>query len=155
MKINSMESVIDLAIQKEEEAYVFYMKLCDVVTDKEVKSTLIYLAKEEAQHKEFLMKCKEQVVCNVGVRGGDAMDYEVAEHLSKPDIKMNINSSEVYLIAANRELNAYNFYKGMADYFPEGPEKTLFLRMADEEMKHKEKMEYLYANTAFPQTAGG
>ena len=28
-------------------------------------------------------------------------------------------------------------------------------RMANEELKHKEKMEYLYANAAFPQTAGG
>jgi len=27
--------------------------------------------------------------------------------------------------------------------------------MAAEELKHKEKMEYLYANTAFTQTAGG
>jgi len=27
--------------------------------------------------------------------------------------------------------------------------------MANEEMKHKEKMEYLYSNTAFAQTAGG
>jgi len=27
--------------------------------------------------------------------------------------------------------------------------------MANEELKHKEKMEYLYANTAFPQTSGG
>jgi hypothetical protein len=27
--------------------------------------------------------------------------------------------------------------------------------MANEELKHKEKMEYLYTNTAFPQTAGG
>jgi len=27
--------------------------------------------------------------------------------------------------------------------------------IANEELKHKEKMEYLYANTAFPQTAGG
>jgi len=27
--------------------------------------------------------------------------------------------------------------------------------MANEEMKHKEKMEYLYTNTAFAQTEGG
>jgi hypothetical protein len=27
--------------------------------------------------------------------------------------------------------------------------------MANEEMKHKEKVEYLYTNTAFPQTEGG
>ena len=33
--------------------------------------------------------------------------------------------------------------------------KEMLLKMANEELKHKEKMEYLYANTAFPQTAGG
>jgi hypothetical protein len=27
--------------------------------------------------------------------------------------------------------------------------------MANEELKHKEKMEYLYTNTTFPQTSGG
>jgi len=27
--------------------------------------------------------------------------------------------------------------------------------MADQELRHKEKVEYLYANTAFAQTAGG
>ena len=33
--------------------------------------------------------------------------------------------------------------------------KDMLLKMANEELKHKEKMEYLYSNTAFPQTAGG
>jgi rubrerythrin len=33
--------------------------------------------------------------------------------------------------------------------------KELLLRMANEEMRHKEKMEYLYTNTAFAQTEGG
>ncbi len=31
----------------------------------------------------------------------------------------------------------------------------MLLKMADQEMKHKEKVEYLYSNTAFPQTSGG
>jgi rubrerythrin len=31
----------------------------------------------------------------------------------------------------------------------------MLLRMAAEELKHKEKVEYLYTNTAFPQTQGG
>jgi hypothetical protein len=37
----------------------------------------------------------------------------------------------------------------------DGELKTVLLKMANEELKHKEKMEYLYANTAFPQTSGG
>jgi rubrerythrin len=155
MEGNSLQSVIDLAIQKEEEAYSFYMNLRNVVEDDTVKDTLKYLANEESQHKAFLVKCKEQISCDVGLRSDQSVDYRLAEHLNQPDIKKNIDSAEVYLIAANRELNAYNFYTGLANYFPAGPEKALFLKMADEEMKHKEKMEYLYSNTAFPQTAGG
>jgi hypothetical protein len=38
---------------------------------------------------------------------------------------------------------------------PPGPAKELLEGMAREELRHKEKVEYLYTNTAFPQTAGG
>jgi hypothetical protein len=31
----------------------------------------------------------------------------------------------------------------------------MLLKMANQEIKHKEKVEYLYANTAFVQTDGG
>jgi hypothetical protein len=31
----------------------------------------------------------------------------------------------------------------------------MLLRMAQQELRHKEKVEYLYANTVFTQTAGG
>jgi rubrerythrin len=89
------------------------------------------------------------------MRPNTPVDYKVAEHLKQPDIQKNMNSEEVFLIAANREINAHNFYKGLADLYPKGPVKELLLRMAGEEMRHKEKMEYLYANTAFGQTAGG
>ncbi len=93
--------------------------------------------------------------CDVVLRPDFPVDYKVAEHLKQPDIKKNMNSEEVFLIAANREMNAHNFYKGLAGLYPKGQVKELLLRMASEEMKHKEKMEYLYANTAFPQTSGG
>src|SRR4030043_27484 len=33
--------------------------------------------------------------------------------------------------------------------------KKMLMKMAAQELKHKEKVEYLYANTAFVQTAGG
>jgi len=51
--------------------------------------------------------------------------------------------------------NTYNFYTELAGLHPGGETKKMLLKIANEELKHKEKMEYLYANTAFPQTAGG
>ena len=47
MKGKSLESLIDIAIAKEEEAYQFYMNLHDRAGDKEVKDTLKFLASEE------------------------------------------------------------------------------------------------------------
>lgn len=155
MVSDTLQSVIDLAIQREEEAHNFYMNLSNIVEDKAAKETLKYLADEEAGHKAFLVKCKDQMSCDIVLRPDMPVDYRVAEHLKQPDVKKNMNSEEVFLIAANREINAHNFYKGLADLYPKGPVKELLLRMANEEMRHKEKMEYLYANTAFPQTEGG
>jgi rubrerythrin len=155
MGSDTLQSVIDLAIEKEEEAYNFYMNLRNNVEGEAAKDTLKYLADEEAGHKAFLVKCKDQMSCDIVLRPDMPVDYKVAEHLKQPDIKKNMNSEEVFLVAATREMNAHNFYKGLADLCPKGAVKELLLRMANEEMKHKEKMEYLYTNTAFAQTEGG
>ena len=152
MKNKDSDSIIERAIKNEEEAYAFYMDLSCRIEDKEAKDTLVFLAQEEKKHKEYLLKYRQE-----GFTGPSrpVIDYKVAENLVKPDIKKDIESKDIYIIAANRELNAHNFYKGLAALHPAGEIQDMLLRMANEEMKHKEKMEYLYANTAFPQTAGG
>jgi len=146
------ESIIERAIRNEQEAYDFYMDLAGTVKDREVKDTLEFLAREEQGHKAYLEKYRAD---GFSAEAGPTIDYKVAEHLTKPDIQKDINSQDVYLIAANREINAHHFYLGLAGLHPPGAVKEMLLRMAAEELKHKEKMEYLYANTAFVQTAGG
>jgi len=150
--MNDSDSIIERAIRNEEEAYDFYTALSCKVEDREAKDTLQFLAREEKGHKEYLLKYRQ-----AGFAGPaePVIDLKVAENLVKPDIQKDMNSKDVYLIAANRELNAHNFYKGLAELHPAGDIRDMLLRMADEELKHKEKMEYLYANTAFTQTAGG
>jgi rubrerythrin len=152
MKDKDSESIIERAIQNEQEAYDFYMDLSRRIADREAKDTLLYLAQEEKGHKEYLLKYRQEGFTSPA---RPVIDYKVAENLVKPDIKKEIESKDVYLIAANRELNAHNFYKGLAALHPAGDIREMLLRMANEEMKHKEKFEYLYANTAFTQTAGG
>jgi len=66
-----------------------------------------------------------------------------------------MTSADVYLVAAHREQNSYKFYSELADLHPEGELKVIFKKIASEELKHKEKVEYLYSNAAFPQTDGG
>lgn len=150
--LKDSESIIERAIKNEEDAYEFYMDLSRKVEDRDVKDTILFMAQEEKGHKEYLLKYRKS-----GLAGPSkpVIDYKIAENLVKPDIQKDIQSKDVYLIAANRELNAHNFYKGLAELHPAGDAREMLQRMAAEELKHKEKFEYLYANTAFTQTAGG
>jgi len=155
METKKLGSLIDIAIEREEEAYDFYMGLSGRIEDESVKETLKFLAREEEKHKEFLVDYRDGRYGADALRVADVVDYKIAEYLEEPDIKEDMNSKDVYLVAAHRELQSYNFYKALADLHPDGQAKTMLLKMANEEMKHKEKVEYLYSNTAFPQTAGG
>ena len=155
MEDKKVSTVIDTAIEREEKAYAFYRDLSGKVDDLTARETLEFLSEEEKKHKAFLMKYRKGGYGAEALRMTDAVDYKIAEYLAQPDIQKNMDSKDVYLVAAHRELNSYNFYKSLADLHPDGSVKTILLRMANEEKRHKEKVEYLYSNTAFPQTDGG
>jgi len=155
MKEKKLESLIGIAIDREIEACDFYTNLAGKVGDPTVRDTLDFLAAEERRHREFLERYRDGRYESDTLRVADVVDYKIAEYLEAPDIEKDMDSAEVYLVAAHRELQSYRFYQALADLHPDGEAKDMLLRIASEEMKHKEKVEYLYSNTAFPQTAGG
>jgi rubrerythrin len=155
MAEKNFSAIIDMAIEREEQAFAFYQLLLEKVKDKTAKETLQFLSGEERKHKAFLEKYRKDGYGPEGLRMTDVVDYRIAEYLTAPDIKKNMESKDVYLVASHREFNSYHFYKSLADIHPEGEAKNILLRIANEEKKHKEMVEYLYANTAFPQTDGG
>jgi len=155
MSSKDLSAVLDMAISKEIEAQAFYLDLHGRVSDTEAKQTLNFMAGEEKKHEEFLRNYKRSEMGPASLKQGQVVDYKIAEHLEKPDVSGKLESKDVYLIAAHRELNSYNFYNALAEIHPSGDTKSMLLKMANEELKHKEKVEYLYSNTAFPQTAGG
>ncbi len=155
MKEKKLENLIDIAIDREIEACDFYTNLAGKVEDPTVRDTLDFLAGEERRHREFLERYRDGRYESDSLRLADVVNYKIAEYLEAPDIEKDMDSAEVYLVAAHRELQSYRFYRALADLHPDGEAKDMLLTIANEEMKHKEKVEYLYANTAFPQTAGG
>ncbi len=155
MKDQKLAEIIDLAINREEIAYNFYQSLLLRITDKTARETLEFLAREEQQHREFLVRYRAGNYDATALRMSAVVDYHIAEHLEKPDIHKTMDSREIYLVAAYRELASYKFYTALAEIQPAGEVKEMLCKIANEELKHKEKVEYLYANTAFPQTDGG
>ena len=148
---DELGTIIAKAIQNEEDANVFYTDLAKKVKDKDAKQALTAMAAEEKKHKEFLVSYRDGSF-KQSLKMEETVDYKVAEYVDKPDIKGDLKTKDVYLIAAHRELNSHNFYKALAAKQPAGKVKDMLATMAKEELKHKEKVEYLYSNTAFTET---
>jgi len=150
-----MADLIDTAIQREETAYEFYMDILGKIDDAGVKDTLEWIANEELKHKAFLVNFRDGNYTTDRFQKREATYYKIAEHLDEPETQQGMKNEDVYLVAAHRESRSHKFYSEFANLQPDGEVKDVLEKMAQEELKHKEKMEYLYANTAFPQTSGG
>ncbi len=147
---------IETAIGREEEAFHFYTDLAGQVADESARETIQWIATEEKKHKAFLVKFRDKGKGPKGLRKAEVVYYKLAEYLEEPEVSDNMRREEIFLLAAHRELRSFNFYTDLAALYSEGTEiHDMLQRMANEELKHKEKMEYLYANTSFPQTDGG
>lgn len=152
----SIRNVLEFAVEREKAAYRFYVDLSKRIEDPGVRDALDFLAREETRHREFLERYLRGDVSEGTLRLTQVVDYKIIEHTSEePDAKGSLSPEKAFLVAAKREKASHELYRDLGRMHPEGPVRSLFETMSQEELRHKEKVEYLYANTAFPQTSGG
>ena len=84
------------------------------------------------------------------LNGGQVIDYKIAEHLEQPDISPDMTLQDAFLLASNREKASHEFYLGLAHLHPVGEVRRLLEELAVEELKHKQRVEFLYTQVAFP-----
>lgn len=140
--------VIKGAIAQEEVSHDFYRRLADVVQQADTKETFQYLAKEELEHKHFLESCITPKGCKLV---GEPQDVHLAEMFEAPAIQKGMTPKEALVVAMKQEEAAHRFYQSLAAMQPPGEIRDFLEKMARVELGHKEKVEYLYDNTAFPE----
>ncbi len=143
------------AIVFEELSHTFYKRLQEVVLDEMTKNTLDYLSREELKHKEILEGYLQGKFSGYMLGMAQAHDSKIVEAFQTPPIVPDLLQKDAFLLAAEREKHSHEFYSNLAALHPAGETREIFLELAREELAHKEKVEYLYVNAAFPQTSGG
>jgi rubrerythrin len=151
----TVESALTKAIQKEIESQELYRHLSRTVTDDAGREMFRELVKVEKRHEELLRQYLRGELGEGALKKEHVIDYKIAEHLEQPRIKPGMKLNDVLLLAANREKASHDFYLGLAAEHPPGKVKTLLEELASQELEHKQRMEYLYTEVAFPQTDGG
>ena len=143
-----LDAIIKSAIIQEELSHEFYLRMANLVSHADTKDLFQYLAKEELEHKHFLESCFTPKGCTLA---GEAHNAHLAELLKAPAITEVMSPKEALVVAMKREEGSHRFYQTLAGLQPPGEVRAFLEKMAQVELSHKEKMEYLYDNVAFPE----
>jgi rubrerythrin len=148
----TVEGIIQRAIQVEEDAYNFYAGASEMVKLPHVKEMLSELAGEEVKHKEKLEELlagdTAQIVA--AKQSQKIQDLKLADYLVASPLNGDATIQDVLMAAMQREKNAHEFYKLMAGLASEAV-KNLFQFLAQEELKHKNKVEILYDDIVYQE----
>lgn len=151
----ALGDILDKAIEREIQSQRVYTDLGKKVKESAARDVFAILVREERTHQELLERYQRGEL-NGGALGlKQPVDYRIAEHFYQPEVSPDMGLKDVFLVAANREKASHDLYLGLARVHLPGEVKTLLRRLAREELGHKQKMEFLFTEVAFPQTDGG
>ena len=142
MKLDSVDAILDFAIEKEEDAAQFYAGLADKMDRPGMKKVFLDFSEEEKRHKAKL----------ISVKGGKVMiksekkilDLKIGDNLVEIDLSGDIGYQEALILAMKAEKAAYKLYTDLAASTDDGGLQELFTGLAQEEAKHKLRFEVEY-----------
>lgn len=147
--------VLKRGIEREIESQRLYKELGTRVQLPAAEYAFSLLVRAEEEHQRILERYLSGGLADGALDIRRTIDYRVAEHLDQPEAGSNMQLPDIFLLAANREKKSHDFYTAFAALHEEGKTKQLLEKLASEELGHKQKVESMYTEVAFPQTDGG
>ena len=148
-----VEDILQKAIRTEEDSYKIYQKALRVVQSESIKELLEELAADEREHrkklKEMLDPEKRTEIIEKSQQE-KVIDLKLGDYLTPREVHPNATLQDILTVAIHREKDTHKFYKAMAG-ITEGEIKTLFEFLANEEIKHKQKIEAIYDDVIYQE----
>jgi rubrerythrin len=148
MDNTNSRKTLEMAINNEIEAYVFYIDAAKKAKDKNLKDIFTELAEEEQGHKRTLEAFLKNDSLKLNFKQSQA-DYKVSESVELPALKTDMSFVDGVALAMKKEEEAMQMYQKFADASTDANQKSTFLQLAKMEQGHKVKLEELYNNSAF------
>jgi rubrerythrin len=133
--MNSVDEILDFAIEREQEAADFYSHLAEKASSAWMKDMLLSFSQEELRHKGKLKSVKkgEKLLSSEQ----QVLDLKIGDYLVDVEPQPDISLQDAMIIAMKREKKAYRLYSDLAQKVDDPEIKNLFLGLAQEEAKHK------------------
>lgn len=140
---NSVDKVLDFAIQKEQEASDLYKMLAGRVTQQHMKQIFEQFSLEEMGHKGKLQNIKKGNL-EFTPPSQKIMDLKIGDNLTDSPLDENLDYQQALIVAMKAEKAAFKLYTDLAAMADNSQIKEIFLSLAQEEAKHKLRFEIEY-----------
>ncbi|MCQ4575067.1 MAG: ferritin family protein [Candidatus Brocadiales bacterium] len=145
----TVDDVIKVAIEKEENAYNLYRGMLDKINDPGAKAMVSKLAEEERSHKNALERLDLKKLQKLGSKKVE--DLKIVEYLQDRVITDTSSLQDVLVFAMKREKEAHEFYSRFASEMPDLEVKNILEALAQEELKHKRDLEVFYDDVIYQE----
>ncbi|MFO7984750.1 MAG: ferritin family protein [Desulfatiglandaceae bacterium] len=142
MKFQSFEEIMEYAIGKEKEAAAFYEDASKNEKFSGVKEMLTSFAAEERKHQAMLEGFTKENIDHYKVE--KIPDLKRSDYLVDMEYEPGMGYADILKLAMKREEKAFKFYSDFAEQATKPEHKKLFEILAQEESKHKLKLETVY-----------
>jgi rubrerythrin len=141
-KFNTINEILDFAIEREQEAVEFYSKMAENSKEEEMKKTFFQFSREEMGHKAKLIHVKEKGM--FAIQEVKIMDLKIADYTVNIEPRPDMTYQDALVLAMQKEKAAFKLYQNLADKAQNDNVKSIFLSLAQEEAKHKLRFEIEY-----------
>ena len=141
-EFESVNDILDFAIDSEQKAINFYTDLSAKTDIKYMKEVFDEFADEERSHKERLIRIKEDNI--FPTEEMEVADLKIADYLVESPEGKELSYQDALALAMKREKAAYKLYLKLSERADNEKLKKVFKALAQEEAKHKLRFETEY-----------
>lgn len=141
-KFNSIDDVLDFAINAEQEAVDFYNQLAENSKTEDMRHVFTSFAQEEIGHKARLTKIKKEGSFKVEPK--QIADLKISDYMVDIKPTPDITYQDALVLAMSKEKAAFRLYYDLAKKAGDLEMRDVFLSLAQEESKHKLRFEIEY-----------
>ncbi|MDD2319410.1 MAG: ferritin family protein [Geobacteraceae bacterium] len=142
MELNTLDDILEFALEREDASYRLYLNAAKKSSNPAARKIFEELADQEKGHKKMLLNLDKEKVSTYTFR--KVPDLGISEYLVDISYHDSMTYQEILIYAMKNEEKATRFYLE-AESLTDDPElKKLMQMLANEEQKHKFRLESLY-----------
>lgn len=142
MSLDTLQEILDFAMDKEDASCRLYLEAAEKAGSIPARKMFLEMAEEEEGHKRLVARLDRRVVAQYAFP--HVPDLRIGDYLHDVEYRPEMTFQEILIFAMKEEERAYQLYTRAEAMTGDSDLKQLLLMLANEEKRHKFKLEALY-----------